>query len=131
LVRSYNDSFTNSSICSGGIRSQFQRAILQPKREIKWIREFDFQIIVVKGGWQNVLRLHPLVQIAVAQARLAIAWGTAVANDVVADVSAVGTFWADSPKSLAGPPPEFGVAPFHRGGSYAWRANWPIADIGS
>jgi hypothetical protein len=31
--------------------------------------EFDFQIIVVKGGWQNVLRLHPLIQIAVAGRR--------------------------------------------------------------
>jgi hypothetical protein len=52
----------------------------------------------------------------------------AVANDIAADVSAVDAFWSDSPKSLAGPPPEFGVALFHREGSYEWRANWPIAD---
>jgi hypothetical protein len=43
-----NDHQSNSSICSAGIRPQFQRPILQPEREIDRIREFDFQIIVVK-----------------------------------------------------------------------------------
>lgn len=51
-----------------------------------------------------------------------------VASDISADVNAVDAFLADNPKSLVGPPPEFGVSPFHRGGAYEWRANWPIAD---
>jgi hypothetical protein len=45
-----NDHSTNSSICSGGISPQFQGAFLQQEREIDRIREFDFQIIVVKMG---------------------------------------------------------------------------------
>lgn len=55
-------------------------------------------------------------------------WMFAVPNNIEADVAAVDAFLADSPKSLAGPPPEFGLSPFHRSGVYEWRANWPIAD---
>jgi integrase len=51
-----------------------------------------------------------------------------VASDIAADVAAVDAFLADNPKALAGPPPEFGVGPYHRQGGYEWRANWPIAD---
>ena len=55
-------------------------------------------------------------------------WGIPVASEIAADVAAVDAFLADGPKSLAGPPPEFGVGLFHRQGVYEWRANWPIAD---
>jgi hypothetical protein len=51
-----------------------------------------------------------------------------VASDIAAEIAAVDAFFADTPKSLAGPPPEFGVGNFYRGGAYEWRANWPIAD---
>jgi hypothetical protein len=57
-----------------------------------------------------------------------VLWGSTVAGDIAVEVAAVDAFFADGPKSLAGPPPEFGVGNFHRGGAYEWRANWPIAD---
>ena len=59
---------------------------------------------------------------------LIVSRGIPVASNIAADVAAVDAFLADNPKSLAGPPPEFGLGPFHRQGTYEWRANWPIAD---
>ena len=73
----------------------------------------------------NLTRASLLVHVMVAA--LAI-WSALVASSIAADVAAVDAFLADTPKSLFGPPPEFGVGPFHRSGGYEWCANWPIAD---
>jgi hypothetical protein len=54
--------------------------------------------------------------------------GLIVASSIAADVAAADSFWADNPKTLAGPPPEFGVSSFYRDGEYAREAVWPIAD---
>lgn len=47
---------------------------------------------------------------------------------IAADVAAVDAFWADTPKHLSGPAPEFGASTFHRDGQYEREAIWPIAD---
>lgn len=51
-----------------------------------------------------------------------------VLTGIAADVAAAGAFWADSPKTLSGAPPEFGITQFHRKGEYEREAIWPIAD---
>jgi hypothetical protein len=67
-------------------------------------------------------QISPIIVVAI------FSRGIAVANDLAADVAAVDAFLADNPKTLFGPPPEFGVSPYHRQGGYEWRANWAIAD---
>src|SRR5271154_7632367 len=76
----------------------------------------------------NSLAVPMALRFALAIVALTFSWGIPVASDIAADVAAVDAFLADNPKSLAGPPPEFGVGQFHRQGSYEWRANWAIAD---
>jgi hypothetical protein len=44
-----------------------------------------------------------------------------------AEVAAVDRFLA-MPKSLYGPPPEFGASSFVRAGQQEWQAVWPLAD---
>lgn len=51
-----------------------------------------------------------------------------MAGSFVDDVAAVDNFWLDTPKTLSGPPPEFGVSTFYRDGAYNREAVWPIAD---
>jgi hypothetical protein len=51
-----------------------------------------------------------------------------VVSAITADVAAADAFWADTPKTLSGPPPEFGASTFHREGQYEREAIWPIAD---
>jgi hypothetical protein len=51
-----------------------------------------------------------------------------VVSSITADVVAADAFWADTPKTLSGPPPEFGVSTFNREGQYEREAVWPIAD---
>jgi len=51
-----------------------------------------------------------------------------VVSSIAADVAAVDAFWADTPKSLSGPPPEFGPSTFNRRDQYEQEAKWPIAD---
>jgi hypothetical protein len=67
--------------------------------------------------------------LALAIVALAFSRGVAVAGNIAADVAAVDSFLADKPKSLAGPPPEFGVGSYYRQGGYEWRAqrcSWSV-----
>jgi hypothetical protein len=68
--------------------------------------------------------LFPILAIVAA----GIWWGLVVATGIGADVASADAFWGDTPKRLAGAPPEFGAATFYRDGAYEREAVWPIAD---
>jgi hypothetical protein len=52
--------------------------------------------------------------------------GSGVAGTIDADVAAADAFWADAPKQLSGPPPEFGVSTFNRRGNMSEKRYGPL-----